>query len=236
MASTINIIPGTNLGAIIRTSDSSSNLAIQTNSTNALVIDRLQNITISSATALGIPSGNTAQRPASPVNGMIRYNTDFGGVLEGYANNKWTAISDSYTYQASYLIVAGGAGGGGGGGGSGGGGAGGLLTGTQTLTTGVVYSFTVGTGGPGGSEGTRGSNGLNSTGLGLTAIGGGGGGCYGGTQSGAAGGSGGGANNSSGGNGTPGQGNAGGPGYNPNNEARCPQAGFPWCGVRTEKE
>ena len=43
---------------------------------------------------------------------MLRYNTDAGNVLEGYIGGAWTAISGTYTYSASYLIVAGGGGGG----------------------------------------------------------------------------------------------------------------------------
>ncbi len=35
--------------------------------------------------------GTTAQRPASPVNGMVRYNTTILRV-EGYANNTWVAF------------------------------------------------------------------------------------------------------------------------------------------------
>lgn len=39
-----------------------------------------------------IPSGTTAQRPASPANGMIRYNTDIG-YLENYINGAWSSIA-----------------------------------------------------------------------------------------------------------------------------------------------
>lgn len=42
--------------------------------------------------AIGLPSGTTAQRPSSPVNGMIRYNTTTLSV-EGYANNTWVAFA-----------------------------------------------------------------------------------------------------------------------------------------------
>jgi len=46
---------------------------------------------VSTAGAVIIPSGTTAQRPASPVNGMIRYNTNIPN-LEGYANNTWVGF------------------------------------------------------------------------------------------------------------------------------------------------
>ena len=39
-----------------------------------------------------IPSGNTANRPASPFNGMLRYNTTTQ-TFEGYANSAWGAIT-----------------------------------------------------------------------------------------------------------------------------------------------
>ena len=124
----------------------------------------------------------------------------------------------SYSYTASYLIVAGG--GGGGKDWSGGGGAGGLLTGTSTLTPGTSYTITVGAGGAGQtsintSPGASGSSSSFSA-VGTTALGGGGGGSgsVGAGATGANGGSGGGGGGSnsgvSGGTGTSGQGNNGG--------------------------
>jgi hypothetical protein len=100
------------------------------------------------------------------------------------------ALTTQLPYVATYLLVAGG-----GGGGyqttnnyaRGGGGGGGLLSGTVTLYVGTVYSITVGAGGAVGVAGT------NSTGFGLTALGGGyGGGTNGGNNTGGSGGSGGG--------------------------------------------
>lgn len=41
--------------------------------------------------AIRIPFGTTAQRPASPANGQLRYNTTTG-TFEGYANGAWGAI------------------------------------------------------------------------------------------------------------------------------------------------
>ena len=120
-------------------------------------------------------------------------------------------------YTASYLIVAGGGGGGSGGDGGAGGGAGGLLTSTTLLTSGTVYSVTVGAGGAAFSN-TIGSTGNNSVFSSITALGGGGGG-GGGTSAltGGSGGSGGGGSGGGvsivtipGGSGTAGQGNNGG--------------------------
>ena len=105
------------------------------------------------------------------------------------ANSNSTAAVAGLTYSASYLLVGGGGGGGNTGnfGGpdvpGGGGGAGGVLQGTTTLTQGTIYYF--GIGGGAGATGTGG----NTTGLSLTAYGGG----YGGTGNpGGSGGSGGG--------------------------------------------
>lgn len=46
---------------------------------------------ISGSGVIIIPVGTTAQRPASPVNGMVRYNTNLN-ILEGYANNTWVGF------------------------------------------------------------------------------------------------------------------------------------------------
>ena len=48
-------------------------------------------VVISSTSALQLPSGTTAQRPASPTNGDIRYNSTTAS-FEGYANSAWASI------------------------------------------------------------------------------------------------------------------------------------------------
>ena len=143
------------------------------------------------------------------------------GWLASYA---FKAITLGQPYTASYLAVSGG--GGGGGVNGGGGGAGGLLTGSASLTPGVLYSINVGAGGSAGSNSANGGNGgTSSISSGITSPVGGGGGAYNTyptARSGVAGGSGGGGSNGStvglsgpGGAGTSGQGNAGGYGYFP---------------------
>jgi hypothetical protein len=47
---------------------------------------------ISATDAIRLPSGNTAQRPGSPANGDIRYNSDTGQV-EGYAGSAWAVMT-----------------------------------------------------------------------------------------------------------------------------------------------
>lgn len=167
-----------------------------------------------------LPSGTTAQRPASSVAGQQRWNTDTGAV-EFYSGTSWFSVG---VYSADYLVVAGGASGGAGSGGSGpggGGGAGGYVATASNLTSGLSYSVVVGAGGaatvgPGGtSNANPGSNGSNSSFNSSTAIGGGAGGAGSSANSnGGNGGSGGGAGGNStfngvGGSGTSGQGNAG---------------------------
>ena len=174
----------------------------------------------SSTGYFGLPSGTTAQRPGSPVNGMIRYNSTLNA-SEIYQNGSWSVIN--YAYSVSTLVVAGGGGGGRDSylsGAGGGGGAGGLISSSVSFTSGITYSVTVGAGGASVSTGQKGNNGSNSVLSGgsistQTAIGGGGGG--GGSSAGnlsiGSGGSGGGGNNSNqpnGASGTSGQGYAGG--------------------------
>ena len=83
-----------------------------------------------------MPVGTTLERPGSPANGMIRYNTT-DSVYEVYDNPNWNPLSLSL-YSVEYLIVAGG-----GGGGrlhGGGGGAGGMLTGSMSMITIHLFS------------------------------------------------------------------------------------------------
>ena len=179
--------------------------------------------------AIKIPVGTTAERPASPANGMMRINTTTGK-LEYYYSGGWSSIgavaatggtiteSDGYKIHTftsggtftitnggnvEVLVVAGG--GGGGSGAAGGGGAGGLIYYSSYYVAPQAYTVTVG---GGGAAGVNGQNSIFST---LTAFGGG----YGSIANGGAGGSGGGGGyqGTLGGNGTSGQGNAGGRGY-----------------------
>jgi hypothetical protein len=78
------------ISAIIKDSDGTANLTLQTNSINAIVIDANQNANCTTTGALSVPSGTTAQRPSSPVNGMLRYNTTIPQ-LEIYING-WTSV------------------------------------------------------------------------------------------------------------------------------------------------
>ena len=177
--------------------------------------------------------GNTSPVPVYDTDGETVHIV-YSGSTQGWIpiNDGAVALETPQTYNAEYLVVAGG---GAGGMGhpvgyfaGGGGGAGGLLTnfgGTAiSLSIGQTYTATVGNGGtaasapPGGQGGDGGNSVLSGSGIStITAIGGGGGGGEGsGLKVGRDGGSGGGgareAGAGSGGSGTAGQGNDGGDG------------------------
>jgi hypothetical protein len=77
---------------LTETADNSGALGLQTANTTAVIIDASQNANFTSTGAITVPSGTTAQRPNPAVNGMIRYNTDSGGSLEGYVGGSWVII------------------------------------------------------------------------------------------------------------------------------------------------
>jgi len=140
----------------------------------------------SSTGYISVPLGSTAQRPGTPVNGSLRYNTTTN-ILEVYINGWLTLIGASY--QISMLAVGGGGGGGGidGGNGGAGGGAGAVVEGVLTVSPGTTLTIGVGGGGTGGVNNTAGSGGGpggtngggpggNAGGSGASGAGGGGGG------------------------------------------------------------
>ena len=183
----------------------------------------------SSTGAANLPSGTTAQRPGSPVNGQARYNSTINQ-FEVYQNGSWTQYN--VTYPIEYLVIAGGGGGGtgtngpntegGGGGGAGGyrcsvagesSGGGSSAESSLSVTSSIQYTVTVGAGGAAGGIGTNGSQGGSSSFSSITSVGGGYG--AGNSQNGGSGGSGGGAGSQgtrSGGSATSGQGYVGGAG------------------------
>ena len=57
-------------------------------------------VILGTTTALELPDGTTGQRPGSPVNGMIRYNTTLN-TFEGYKNAAWGAIGGGATGGSS---------------------------------------------------------------------------------------------------------------------------------------
>ena len=152
-------------------------------------------LTLSGTGALRIPQGNTAQRPAPPAAGEIRYNTDGGGLYEGYlpAIAEWYKfdMSPQGQYTIQYLMIAGGGGGGCPAGvassGNGGGGAGGYFESNFTAIPATSFTIVVGAGGSGASS----SKGTNSYITGVSTVYGGGAGAGAGDTSGGSGGGGG---------------------------------------------
>ena len=164
-----------------------------------------------------LPVGPTALRTASPIAGLMRWNTDGGGFYEGYngvAWQKFTTVNEG-SYSIAYLIISGGAGGAT----NGGGGAGGYISNSFTAIPGTAFTVTVGGGGAANSNGSPSS----ITGI-ATGVGGGTGGAINTPRggAGAAGGSGGGggggfnAGDPGGFGGTASQGNSGGGGGSQN--------------------
>lgn len=69
--------------------------------TETITPDNTSILTIGGAGGIEVPFGTTAQRPGSPANGLIRYNTDTGQ-LEGYFSNSW---SSSISTIANQVVV-----------------------------------------------------------------------------------------------------------------------------------
>lgn len=91
MASVISVSPGLGTGQISKEADSSGILKYRTNNTDAITVGTNQNIVFNGSGGLRVPQGTTAQRPGSPVNGMLRYNTTIPQ-LEIYVGGNWTAL------------------------------------------------------------------------------------------------------------------------------------------------
>jgi hypothetical protein len=91
--STINAQAGTALKPALlnKYGGSVENIALQTGGVNAVSVNETFIVTFNSTGAITVPNGTTAQRPAVPINGMIRYNTTIAR-FEGYANG-WVAFS-----------------------------------------------------------------------------------------------------------------------------------------------
>jgi hypothetical protein len=80
-----------------------------------LNIDNIDSATFTGTSFLKLPSGNILQRPGSPSDGMIRYNSE-EATFEGYSSGTWSpigaggfreisSISTNTSAQASYLYV-----------------------------------------------------------------------------------------------------------------------------------
>lgn len=82
--------------------DSNNIQSVATNSNITLTPQGTGSVIVNSNQSLKVPVGTTLERPASPTNGMIRYNTDIQS-YEGYNNGLWLRLSgvsdaDNNTY------------------------------------------------------------------------------------------------------------------------------------------
>lgn len=69
---------------------------VVTESGSATLLNKQISSTAAITGALTLPSGSEGQRPGSPVDGMVRYNTDSGS-FEGRANGNWSGIGGGGT-------------------------------------------------------------------------------------------------------------------------------------------
>jgi hypothetical protein len=168
----------------------------------------LKNTTINDTGYMGLPVGNTDQRPGSPSIGYTRVNTTTnaveiyngsswltwlslagieasGGTIQIFGGYKYHIFTGSGTFQVTQAgsgakvdYLVVGAGGGGGGWHSGGGGGGAICHKTNYSITTGNFSVVIGAGGTTSAAPSHGQNGSNTTVFGETMTGGGGGGGY----------------------------------------------------------
>ena len=108
-------IPLTNLDANFTTLVTSINsLGNGTYSFSAL--SSTGDATFTGTGQIKVPAGSTAQRSATPINGMFRYNSSLG-IFEGYSNGAWSSVGggaaanvfyvNSNTLSTNYSIASG---------------------------------------------------------------------------------------------------------------------------------
>lgn len=108
--STVNLGYGATLSGSTKTinigtagvSGSITNVNIGSSTSGSLGVINLNNDVVFTTTGyIALPDGTTAQRPSSPVNGMMRYNTDTAS-FEGYVNNQWGGVGGANANGAIY--------------------------------------------------------------------------------------------------------------------------------------
>jgi hypothetical protein len=87
--------------------NSSAPIIFNTGTSERMRITSTGDITMSGTGAIKVPSGTTAQRPTSPVNGMIRYNTTLGATEE-YRGGAWVTLSAILTATGGTITESGG--------------------------------------------------------------------------------------------------------------------------------
>ena len=95
----------TNVGAAEITDGSISNVEINANA--AIDFTKIDSADITlNGQSVTIPVGTTAQRPASPANGMLRYNTTLS-IFEGYENGAWRGLGTEGSSQVTTPVLSG---------------------------------------------------------------------------------------------------------------------------------
>jgi len=72
--------------------DTTGDLVFQAGSNTPLTIANTGEVSIANTAAFKVPVGGLNSRPATPSNGMLRYNSDFEE-FEGYSNSKWNLLT-----------------------------------------------------------------------------------------------------------------------------------------------
>jgi len=95
VAITGGTIDGTPIGATTPSTGKFTTLTA-TGATNITTLSATGDVSLTSTGFILIPSGTTAQRPVSPANGEIRYNTTLNQ-FEGYASGAWGSLGGGAT-------------------------------------------------------------------------------------------------------------------------------------------
>jgi len=88
----LNMIGSTSVGTITILGTSDQITVVNGNGVGNPTISITANPVLPGTGGVVVPSGNTADRPAVPTNGTIRYNTDVG-LFEAYLNGAWSTIA-----------------------------------------------------------------------------------------------------------------------------------------------
>lgn len=78
-------------GTVTFVSGTSDQITVVNNATTPTV-SLSNNPIVPGSASITVPRGSTANRSGTPINGMLRYNTDLA-LFEGYINNAWTSLA-----------------------------------------------------------------------------------------------------------------------------------------------
>ena len=97
-------------GAVVSGNSIPNSSALVTTDASQSLLNKTVSSTALTTGALTLPAGTEAERPGTPTNGMVRYNSTSGS-FEGYANAAWSGIGGGGTTdlinQASHGFIVG---------------------------------------------------------------------------------------------------------------------------------